>query len=80
VLSAVMEGLGYAPARWSIAAHDLQAGRIVLASKTIVPSRFRYWFVCPPSYSDLPMVCALRQWLKEEAVAFPTPQEWLDKR
>ena len=80
VLSAVIEGLGYAPARWSIAANDLQAGRIVLASKIIVPSRFRYWFVCPPSYSDLPMVCALRQWLKEEAVAFPTPQEWLDKR
>ncbi len=80
VLSAVIEGLGYAPARWSIAAHDLQAGRIVLASKTIVPSRFRYWFVCPPSYSDLPMVCALRQWLKEEAAAFPTPQDWLDKR
>ena len=80
VLSAVIEGLGYAPARWSIAAHDLQAGRVVLASKTIVPSRFRYWFVCPPSYSDLPMVCALRQWLKEEAAAFPKPQDWLDKR
>jgi len=80
VLSAVIEGLGYAPARWSIAAHDLQAGRIVLASKIIVPSRFRYWFVCPPSYSDLPMVCALRQWLKEETAAFPTPQDWLDKR
>ena len=80
VLSAVIEGLGYAPARWSIAAHDLQAGRVVLASKTIVPSRFRYWFVCPPSYSDLPMVCALRQWLKEEAAAFPTPQDWLKKR
>ena len=80
VLSAVIEGLGYAPARWSIAAHDLQAGRVVLASKTIVPSRFRYWFVCPPSYSDLPMVCALRQWLKEEGAAFPTPQDWLDKR
>jgi LysR family glycine cleavage system transcriptional activator len=79
VLSAVIEGLGYAPARWSIAAHDLQAGRIVLASKTIVPSRFRYWFVCPPSYSDLPMVCALRQWLKEETAAFLTPQAWLDK-
>jgi LysR family glycine cleavage system transcriptional activator len=80
VLSAVIEGLGYAPARWSIAAHDLQAGRLVLASRTIVPSRFRYWFVCPPSYSDLPMVCALRQWLKEEAAAFLTPQAWLEQR
>ena len=79
VLSAVIEGLGYAPARWSIAAHDLASGRLVLASKTIVESRFRYWFVCPPSYSDLPMVCALRQWLKEEAAAFPKPQDWLAK-
>lgn len=77
VLSAVIEGLGYAPARWSIAAHDLLAGRLKLASTTIVPSRFRYWFVCPPAYSDLPMVCALRQWLKEEAASFPTPESWL---
>jgi len=80
VLSAVIEGLGYAPARWSIAAHDLISGRLLLASKTIVPSRFRYWFVCPPAYSELPMVCALRQWLKEEADAFPAPQDWLDRR
>ena len=80
VLSAVIEGLGYAPARWSIAANDLQAGRLMLASRTIVPSRFRYRFVCPPSYSELPKVCALRQWLKEEAAAFPTPQDWLGQR
>jgi LysR family glycine cleavage system transcriptional activator len=79
VLSAVIEGLGYAPARWSIAAHDLLSGRLVLASKTIVPSRFRYWFVCPPSYSELPKVCALRSWLKEEAANFPTPDSWLGK-
>lgn len=79
VLSAVLEGLGYAPARWSIAAHDLLAGRLVLASKTIVPSRFRYWFVCPPSYSELPKVCALRSWLKEEAASFPKPEDWLNK-
>lgn len=77
VLSAVLEGLGYAPARWSIAAHDLLAGRLVLASRTIVPSRFRYSFVCPPSYSELPKVCALRSWLKEEASNFPSPDAWL---
>jgi LysR family glycine cleavage system transcriptional activator len=77
VLSAVLEGLGYAPARWSIAAHDLLSGRLVLASKIIVESRFRYWFVCPPAYSELPKVCALRQWLREEAANFPTPDAWL---
>lgn len=80
VLSAVIAGLGYAPARWSIAANDLDAGNLVLASKTIVPSRFRYWFVCPPSYAELPMVLALRQWLREEAAAFPKPDDWLSRR
>jgi LysR family glycine cleavage system transcriptional activator len=80
VLSAVMAGLGYAPARWSIAAHDLDSGNLVLASRMIVASRFRYWFVCPPSYAELPMVLALRQWLREEASAFPTPDDWLSRR
>ncbi len=80
VLSAVLEGLGYAPARWSIAANDLLSGRLILASNIIVPSRFRYWFVCPPSYSDLPKVCALREWLREEAANFPTPDAWVASR
>lgn len=80
VISAVIEGLGYAPARWSIAAHDLENGNLVLASKTIVPSRFSYWFVCPASYSEMPMVLALRQWLREEAALFPKPDEWLSRR
>ena len=80
VISAVMEGLGYAPARWSIAANDLDNGNLVLASKTIVPSRFKYWFVCPPAYAELPMVLALRQWMREEAAAFPKPDDWLSRR
>jgi LysR family transcriptional regulator, glycine cleavage system transcriptional activator len=80
VLSAVIEGLGYAPARWSIAANDLDNGTLVLASKMIVPSRFRYWFVCPPAYVELPMVLALRQWLRDEAAAFPKPEDWLGRR
>jgi LysR family transcriptional regulator, glycine cleavage system transcriptional activator len=80
VISAVMEGLGYAPARWSIAANDLDNGNLVLASKMIVPSRFKYWFVCPPAYSELPMVIALRQWLREEAAAFLKPDDWLGRR
>jgi LysR family transcriptional regulator, glycine cleavage system transcriptional activator len=80
VLSAVIEGLGYAPARWSIAANDLDNGTLVLASKKIVPSLFRYWFVCPTAYAELPMVLALRQWLRDEAAAFPKPEDWLSRR
>ena len=52
----------------------------MLASKTIVPSRFKYWFVCPPAYAELPMVLALRQWMREEAAAFPKPEDWLSRR
>jgi LysR family glycine cleavage system transcriptional activator len=80
VISAVMEGLGYAPARWSIAANDLENGNLVLASRMIVPSRFKYWFVCPAAYAELPMVLALRQWLREEAANFQKPEEWLQSR
>jgi len=79
VLGAAIEGLGYTPARWSIAAHDLMAGRLVLASQQIVASRWRYWFVCPPAYAELPKVAALREWLLDEARDFPTPQEFLDR-
>ena len=52
----------------------------MLASKTIVPSRFKYWFVCPTAYSELPMVLALRQWMRDEAAAFPKPDDWLSRR
>ena len=68
------------PARWSIAANDLDNGNLVLASRTIVPSRFKYWFVCPSAYSELPMVIALRQWLRDEAATFPKPEDWLESR
>jgi hypothetical protein len=46
----------------------------------IVPSRFKYWFVCPAAYAELPMVLALRQWLREEAANFQKPEEWLQSR
>ncbi|TAK51538.1 MAG: LysR family transcriptional regulator [Gammaproteobacteria bacterium] len=78
VLSAAIEGLGYTPARWSVAAHDLMAGRLVLASRQVVPSRWRYWFVCPPAYAELPRLATLRDWLLEEAGRFPSPQQFLD--
>jgi LysR family transcriptional regulator, glycine cleavage system transcriptional activator len=80
VLSAVVEGLGYAPARWAIAADDLLAGRLVLASGTVVTTHFRYWFVYPPAYADLPKVRALGRWLKEQADGFPTPDVLLSQR
>jgi hypothetical protein len=54
-------------------ADELQAGRVVLASRRVVPYRFAYYFVCPASYAELPKVAALRQWLRKQAAAFVPP-------
>ena len=44
LLSAVLEGLGFGLLRWTLAATEVQAGRVVLASEHIVPHRFAYYF------------------------------------
>jgi LysR family glycine cleavage system transcriptional activator len=73
LLTAVIEGLGFGILRWTLAAGELQAGRIVLASERIVPYRFAYYFVCPPAYLALPKVAALRDWLVRQAGQFAGP-------
>jgi LysR family transcriptional regulator, glycine cleavage system transcriptional activator len=73
LLTAVMEGLGFGLLRWSIAASEVQAGRVVLASEHIVPHRFSYYFVCPEDYATFPKVAALREWLMEQGREFPRP-------
>jgi LysR family glycine cleavage system transcriptional activator len=73
LLSATVEGLGFSILRWTLAAGELQAGRIVLASKQVLPYRFAYYFVCPEPYMTLPKVTALRDWLVGQAREFPPP-------
>jgi LysR family glycine cleavage system transcriptional activator len=73
LLSATVEGLGFGILRWTLAAGELQAGRIVLASKQVLPYRFAYYFVCPEPYMTLPKVTALRDWLVGQAREFPPP-------
>lgn len=73
VLIAATEGLGFAVVRWSLAALDIERGRLALASRHIVPSRWAYWFVCPEPYAELPKVRALRDWLRAESGAFGGP-------
>ena len=74
LLSAVIEGLGFGILRWTLASSELQSGRIVLASKRVLPYRFAYYFVCPESYATLPKVAAFREWLQAQAQAFPPPR------
>lgn len=73
LLAAVIEGLGFGLLRWSIAASEVQAGRVVLASEHIVPHQFAYYFVCPEDYATFPKVAALRDWLVEQGREFPRP-------
>jgi LysR family transcriptional regulator, glycine cleavage system transcriptional activator len=73
LLGATVEGLGYGILRWTLAAGELQAGRLVLASKQVLPYRFAYYFVCPEAYMTLPKVVALRDWLVGQAREFPLP-------
>ena len=73
LLSAVLEGLGFGLLRWTLVAAELDAGRVVLASKHIVPHRFSYYFVCPETYAAFPKVAALRAWLLEQGRHFSPP-------
>ena len=73
LLTAVIEGLGFGLLRWTLAASEVQAGRIVLASEHIVPHRFAYYFVCPQDYASFPKVAALRDWLLQQGREFASP-------
>jgi LysR family transcriptional regulator, glycine cleavage system transcriptional activator len=73
MLAAAIEGLGFAVIRWSLAAADLAAGRVALASERVIPYRFSYYFVCPRTYVELPKVAIFRDWLKAQARDFAAP-------
>jgi len=70
---AVAEGLGFGLLRWTLAASEVQAGKIVLASTRIVPHRFAYYFVCPKEYATFPKVAALRDWFLQQGREFAPP-------
>jgi LysR family glycine cleavage system transcriptional activator len=80
VLAAAEEGLGYALGRWSLVVRSLQRGALQLAGDDYVPYAYSYHFVCPKPYLDLPKVVAFRDWLRESARSFPSPEEWAKRR
>src|SRR5262249_49976277 len=73
LLTAVVEGLGYGIIRWSLAAWELQSGRLALASQQVLRYQNSYYFVCPEGYLTLPKVAALRNWLMQQAREFRNP-------
>ena len=71
------QGLGIGLARWSLAASELAAGRLVRCLPQAVKSEFAYWFVAPEHYFELPKVATFRAWLEECVRAFPAPEDEL---
>jgi LysR family transcriptional regulator, glycine cleavage system transcriptional activator len=75
VLAAAEQGQGYAMTRWSLAARDIEMGRIVRASPLVAPCPRSYYFVCPESYLSMPKVKHLLEWIRTAAKGFTMPEE-----
>jgi LysR family glycine cleavage system transcriptional activator len=73
VVRAAVKGVGLALARWSLVGDELRDGQLAIASSRITPFTRRYYFVCLPSMVHVKKVCAMRDWLLEQAAAFATP-------
>jgi LysR family transcriptional regulator, glycine cleavage system transcriptional activator len=77
VLTAASEGHGFALVRWSLAATELLAGRLRLASPKALPYRWSYYFVCPKQYLEMPKVAAFRDWLRAAGQEFVRPETYM---
>lgn len=71
---AAEQGQGIALSRWSLAARDIEAGRLVRPIDTVVKTDWSYYFVSPPHFFNLPKVKIFRQWLQDHCARFPTPE------
>jgi len=80
VLLAAEQGLGFALVRWSLAANDLQAGKLRLASPRALPYRWSYHFVCPKQYLTMPKISAFRDWLRAVGRDFVTPEAFIARQ
>ncbi len=74
ILMAAEQGQGIALSRWSLAARDIEAGRLARPIKTVVKTDWSYYFVSPPHFFDLPKVRIFRQWLLDHCASFSTPE------
>lgn len=73
IVSAALEGLGYALGRWSLVARDVAAGRLAVAGTFSRRFRSGYHFVCPESYVAMPKVAQFRDWLVVQGAAHAPP-------
>ncbi len=73
ILMAAEQGEGIALTRWSLAARELEARRLVRPIDTVVKADWSHYFVAPPHYFDLPKVAAFRNWLLDHCQRFLPP-------
>lgn len=66
VIEAAVLGRGVALAKSTLAAADLQAGRLVRPIATERPVDFAYYFVTPRAKLNLPKVIYFRDWLRRQ--------------
>ncbi len=74
LVQAAIDGQGIALLRRSLAATELEAGRIVRLFDIAGPSPWHCYLVCPPSRLDLPRVQAFRSWIREQLARFE--EDW----
>lgn len=79
VISAAVEGLGFAVARWSLVQRDVAAGRLAVACDVVRQYRYSYYFICPESYASMPKVVRFRDWLRAEVKRHPLPPPLRDR-
>jgi LysR family transcriptional regulator, glycine cleavage system transcriptional activator len=74
LIRAAEAGQGLVLARWSLAENEIATGKLVVASKKIVPTDRGYYFVCPKTYCSLPKVEAFRLWISKQTREAPRPK------
>jgi LysR family glycine cleavage system transcriptional activator len=66
VIESAILGRGVALAKSTLAAADIQAGRLVRPIATERPVDFAYYFVAPRAKLNLPKVVYFRDWLRRQ--------------
>jgi len=74
VIRAAEAGQGLVLGRWSLVEREIESGRLVVASKKIVPTDRAYYFVCPKNHCSLGKVEAFRAWMVKQAREAPRPK------
>lgn len=71
-LQAAIDGVGVVLTRRSLAANDIEAGRLLPLFEREQPISMSYWLVCPPDRAERPHIRTFIDWILEEAASQST--------